>query len=330
MACSGERPAPPCPAPPARPAGGSPRAPPGSGSPSSSPGGTPAGSAGPGGRNRLPRKKPCRGFCPYTMPWSIREVFGLPRLPALLHVPAEPSRSRVFFSRSSGWGCVASHVGSRSAPLASPTRPAWGRHPPSRADRSRAASGSGSPRSSAWRSASRPYLRNSSCMPAAASWPYCARSGLEDRAHAQPELRELSLGEHARRVPRGDVADLVPEHRGQLRLRVHVRQQAAGRRRWGRPAARRHSRPGHPPPGSSRADPGRSDWRAMGMPTLATYCWAWGSRAGRWTAGHPALPAGRWRSRLPWTRARALLAGDRVTRARGSASSRGRQGSRRS
>ena len=44
----------------------------------------------------------------------------------------------------------------------------------------------------------------------------------------EAELRELGLGDLLRRVPRGDVADLVADHARELRLVRHVGHQAAG------------------------------------------------------------------------------------------------------
>src|SRR3712207_7839239 len=46
-------------------------------------------------------------------------------------------------------------------------------------------------------------------------------AGEEDGAQPQPELGQLRPADLRHRVARGHVADLVPQHAGQLRLRVH-------------------------------------------------------------------------------------------------------------
>ena len=83
------------------------------------------------------------------------------------------------------------------------------------------------PSASACSSSSRPNLRNSTPRPP------CARSlngrdlRHEDAADEHAERRAHAARVLLRRVARGDVADLVPEHADELRFVVEIRQDAA-------------------------------------------------------------------------------------------------------
>ena len=83
------------------------------------------------------------------------------------------------------------------------------------------------PRPSASISSSRPYLRNSTLSPE----PARPENGCVDGTKMPRVMSPSSPAADSRvlphRVPSGHVADLVPEHAGQLRLVVQVRQDAA-------------------------------------------------------------------------------------------------------
>ena len=121
----------------------------------------------------------------------------------------------------------------------------------------------------------------------------------------RPSMRELLLADHRCRVARRDVADLVPEHGGELGLGVEVGHEPAGGVDESAGQGERVDGGDRPPPGTSTAGSGARCPPPGSRPGARRRPGSSGPRRGRKRLRLPCPPGGPSRSPAPRRRASA-------------------------